>query len=47
MNENLPVVQNQGTQFDIFNYKNLGSVRCYISQDGQKWFCLMDVCNIL
>lgn len=39
--------QNQGNQFDIFNYKNLGSVRCYVSQDGQKWFCMTDVCNIL
>ena len=47
MNENLPVKTNQGTQFDIFNYKNLGSVRCYVSQDGQKWFCMTDVCNIL
>lgn len=46
MNNNLTNI-NQGTQFDIFNYKNLGSVRCYISQDGQKWFCMMDVCNIL
>lgn len=46
MNNNLTNV-NQGTQFDIFNYKNLGSVRCYVSQDGQKWFCMMDVCNIL
>lgn len=46
MNNNLTNI-NQGTQFDIFNYKNLGSVRCYVSQDGQKWFCMMDVCNIL
>lgn len=38
---------NQGTQFDIFNYKNLGSVRCYVDQQGMKWFCMMDVCNIL
>ena len=33
--------------FDIFNYKNLGSVRCYVGLDGQKWFCHLDVCNIL
>ena len=46
MNNNLTNI-NQQTQFDIFNYKNLGSVRCYISQDGQKWFCMTDVCNIL
>lgn len=52
MNGNLNVQQQNntqggGNQFDIFNYKNLGSVRCYVSQDGQKWFCHGDVCNIL
>ena len=46
MNNNLTNI-NQGTQFDIFNYKNLGSVRCYVDQRGLKWFCLIDVCNIL
>lgn len=46
MNSNLTNV-NQGTQFDIFNYKNLGSVRCYVDQQGMKWFCHGDVCNIL
>lgn len=46
MNNNLTNV-NQGTQFDIFNYKNLGSVRCYVDQQGMKWFCHGDVCNIL
>ena len=46
MNNNLTNI-NQGTQFDIFNYKNLGSVRCYVDQQGMKWFCLADVCNIL
>lgn len=38
---------NQETRFDIFNYKNLGSVRCYVDQQGMKWFCHGDVCNIL
>lgn len=46
MNNNLTNI-NQGNQFDIFNYKNLGSVRCYVDQQGAKWFCLNDVCNIL
>ena len=46
MNNNLTNI-NQGTQFDIFNYKNLGSVRCYVDQQGMKWFCHGDVCNIL
>lgn len=46
MNNNLTNI-NQGTQFDIFNYKNLGSVRCYVDQQGMKWFCHLDVCNIL
>lgn len=27
-----------GNQFDIFNYKNLGSVRAYADQQGVKWF---------
>lgn len=34
-------------KFDIFDYKNLGSVRTHIDKDGNKWFCLVDVCNIL
>lgn len=42
---NLPQVSNG--KFDIFNYKNLGSVRCYIDQQGVKWFCHNDVCGIL
>ena len=33
--------------FDIFSYKNLGQVRTYIDENGNKWFCLVDVCNIL
>ena len=51
MNGNLNVqqnnVQSQGNQFEIFDYKNLGSVRCYVDQQGGKWFCLIDVCSIL
>ena len=34
-------------KFEIFDYNNLGSVRAYIDRNGEKWFCLVDVCNIL
>ena len=34
-------------KFEIFDYNNLGSVRAYIDNKGNKWFCLVDVCNIL
>lgn len=34
-------------EFEIFNYKNLGSVRTYIGEDGEPWFCLKDVCDVL
>lgn len=34
-------------EFEIFNYKNLGSVRTYIDENGEPWFCLTDVCDIL
>ena len=44
---NLPQNTNGNNPFEIFNYKNLGSVRCYIDQFGMKWFCNIDVCNIL
>lgn len=47
MNENLSVVQQQGTQFEIFNYQNLGSVRTTRTETGEPLFCLNDVCNIL
>ena len=33
--------------FDIFSYKNLGQVRTHIDDEGNKWFCLADVCSIL
>lgn len=46
MNTNLPSNEINNT-FEIFNYKNLGSVRCYIDQFGEKWFCHKDVCDIL
>ena len=46
-NNNLPQTTNGNNPFEIFNYKNLGSVRCYIDQFGMKWFCNVDVCNIL
>ena len=46
MNTNLPSNGNNNP-FEIFNYKNLGSVRCYVDQQGAKWFCHLDVCGIL
>ena len=33
--------------FEIFNYKNLGSVRTTVDENGNPWFCLNDVCAIL
>lgn len=46
MNNNLTNI-NQGTQFDIFNYKNLGQVRVQVDNFGTTWFCLNDVIQIL
>lgn len=37
---------NGNNPFEIFNYKNLGGVRVEI-RNGEPWFCLVDVCNIL
>lgn len=34
-------------EFEIFNYKNLGSVRTFVDERGEVWFCLKDVCDIL
>ena len=34
-------------EFEIFNYKNLGSVRTYLDEKGEPWFCLKDVCDAL
>lgn len=49
MNNNLLVqqVQGQPPQFEVFNYKNLGSVRTTVDDCGNPWFCLLDVCSIL
>ena len=33
--------------FELFNYKNLGSVRVQLDEQGNPWFCLNDVCGIL
>ena len=33
--------------FEIFNYKNLGSVRTTLDKYGNPWFCLNDILNIL
>lgn len=34
-------------KFEIFNYKHLGEVRTFVDRNGNKWFCLKDVCNLL
>lgn len=34
-------------EFEIFNYKNLGTVRTKLDEHGNPWFCLADVCSIL
>ena len=42
------VKSNENTDpFEVFNYKNLGSVSCYIDKNGQPWFCHKDICDIL
>nr|DAP68550.1 MAG TPA: hypothetical protein [Caudoviricetes sp.] len=40
-------VMNGNNPFEIFNYKNLGSVRTRLDEHGNPWFCLVDICNIL
>lgn len=47
MNNNNDITINQGNQFEIFNYQNLGQVRIQVDQYGNPWFCLVDVCKIL
>lgn len=45
MNE---VISNNGNNpFRIFDYKNLGSVRIFLDERNEVWFCLTDVCRIL
>lgn len=41
------VTPNGNNPFEIFNYKNLGSVRTKIDEYGNPWFCLKDICDIL
>ena len=36
-----------GNKFQLFNYKNLGSIRTSKGPDGRVWFCLNDVLGIL
>ena len=36
-----------GSKFQIFDYKNLGSVRTSKGEDGRTWFCLNDILSIL
>lgn len=40
-------LQGGDNKFEIFNYNNLGSVRVQMDNQGNPWFCLLDVCNIL
>ena len=40
-------VQGGGNPFEIFNYKNLGSVRTTLDQHGVTWFSLPDICGVL
>ena len=52
MNGNLNVQPQNNPQggsnpFEIFNYKNLGSVRTTLDQNGVTWFSLPDVCNVV
>ena len=41
------IAMNGNNPFEIFNYKNLGSVRTRLDEHGNPWFCLSDVCGIL
>ena len=41
------IAMNGNNPFEIFNYKNLGSVRTKLDEHGNPWFCLSDVCGIL
>ena len=41
-------LENNGNNpFRIFDYKNLGSVRTFVDERGEVWFCRKDVCEIL
>lgn len=47
MENNNDLTNFNDSRFEIFNYKNLGSVRTYIDDNGKPWFCLNDICTIL
>ena len=38
---------NPNGRFEIFNYQNLGKVRVQVDNQGNPWFCLSDVCQVL
>ena len=40
-------ITEKSNPFEIFNYKNLGSVKTTIDENGNPWFCLNDVCEVL
>lgn len=39
--------ENNENKFEIFNYNNLGQVRAFLDEHGDKWFCHKDVCDVL
>lgn len=47
MNNMINYNGNTNNPFRIFDYKNLGSVRTFLDEKGEVWFCLKDVCDIL
>lgn len=38
---------NFANDFELFNNKNLGSVRTALDHDGNIWFVAKDVCDVL
>ena len=47
LQEEINGVENTTNQFEIFNYENLGTIRAFIDEQRNKWFCHKDVYNIL
>lgn len=41
------LLTDRNNPFEIFNYKNLGTVRTRLDEHGNPWFCLSDACSIL
>ena len=47
MKNNNDLTKFNDNRFEIFNYQNLGKVRVQVDEQGNPWFCLNDVCEIL